>query len=540
MAPIDIDSLNSQRTWTWLLDVPRRLNVAVEVLGSTGGPLLPTSPASAGRLLRDLVTHDDSFRSMIDCTRQSGRPQFAAFSSLQVACIPVESAGILVLGRETGRDIESEHCRRELDQIGAWLAAVIQDAAAKPPHELSVEPYRIASLERILGEAAARGSARSVLGAFVEAFAVWDDIRVVAYSVTVGGRFVRFVSPVGGPAAAGPPTIDGGAFGSGELVRLPPEEAQHLQLRGSIDDVLVQQLTSGDRVHWLLVFCGQIPAAQEVRIALYSAILRETLNHALARTTVRTDGPINRRPMPGPDEPLEPVAEALASNLKLLVDAQSCALAIRMKRGRQILAVGRMELLPPSDAKSMSNRLTVTTFDDDSLMAFVACRDQLEFTTVDYTIAEKAAGEVHRWLRAALDRSTQFERRRRSQPTEATFEALACEAVRQGQHVSLAVVSLGTSLVRPGTMQSCVANVRDQIRSCDFAAALNDSEIVVLLSETTRAQADTVAARLAALLQSGPDGTSLHPATGLATVAPGDEMPASMIRAARTNLSAVA
>lgn len=536
---MDFDSAISQQKWNWLLDLPQRLNVAIEILGSTGCALLPAAPTPTGRVMRGLVTGDDSFRSAIDSARQSGTRQFAAAGSLQVVCIPLESRGMLVIGREAAADIEPARCRRDLDHIGTWLAPVVQDAATKRPDELSLEPYRISSLERILGEAAARGSARSVLGAFAEALAVWDDIHVVAYSVTLSGRCIPFVWPVGRSAPDGPLTLEGGAVG-GELVRLPAEEAERLQLRRHGDDVLVQQLTSGDRVHWLLVFCGNIPVADEVGIALYSAILRETLNRALVKSVGQTAELDNRRPLPQPGEPLEPIAEALAQELMRLVDAQASTLAIRMNGGRQALAVGRTELLPPSDTKSIGNRLTVTSFDADTVMVFVAARDQPEFTTVHQTTAETAAAGVHRWLRTALNQSTPFERRRRTRPTDAIFEELARDAVAQGQQVSVAVVSLGTALLRPGTMQSCVAKVRAGIRSLDFAAALNDSEIVLLLCSVDSARANGVVERLAGVLASGPEGVPFRPVIGLATVAPGDEIPASMIQAARANFPAVA
>src|SRR5690349_10635396 len=99
MVPMDFDSAVSQQKWNWLLELPHRLNIAIEILGSTGCPLLPAASTPTGRSMRELVTGDDSFRSAIESARQSGTRQFATAGSLQVVCIPLESRGMLVVGR---------------------------------------------------------------------------------------------------------------------------------------------------------------------------------------------------------------------------------------------------------------------------------------------------------------------------------------------------------------------------------------------------------------------------------------------------------
>ena len=116
-------------------------------------------------------------------------------------CVGLSPAGVLVLARELGDGDSADECFQDLELIGSWLAAAIEASLTKAPQALAVEPYRIASLERILTEAMARGSVRRVIGAFVEALGVWDDVAICCYAEGASGGFFQYVSPVGAPSA---------------------------------------------------------------------------------------------------------------------------------------------------------------------------------------------------------------------------------------------------------------------------------------------------------------------------------------------------
>ena len=103
-------------------------------------------------------------------------------------CFRLAAGGVLLLARRLSPDDSTDECLEDLESIGPWLTGAI-DASLAQPNAISAEGYRIVSFRRILREAASRGSLRQVVGAFIEALSVWDDVRVRAYV----GRRVRRV-----------------------------------------------------------------------------------------------------------------------------------------------------------------------------------------------------------------------------------------------------------------------------------------------------------------------------------------------------------
>ena len=115
---------------------------------------------------------------------------------LQAVCCGLATGGVLLVarhpdGRRFGGGVSSG------PRLHRQLAHRRDRSESRTlANAISVEPYRIVSFRRILREATSRGSIRKVVGAFVEALSVWDDVRVHCYIAGAAGGFFQFGSPL--------------------------------------------------------------------------------------------------------------------------------------------------------------------------------------------------------------------------------------------------------------------------------------------------------------------------------------------------------
>ena len=539
MEPTDLDPVPGERTWDCLVDWARRLDVAIEVLGSNGEPELPVASTPAAIALRQTLMSDQALRTAVAVVTKSASSEATTTNGLHAVCVALPPAGALVVAREASHSSSTDECMDDLNAIGGWLVEAMRGGFPSSSSGISGEAYRLASLRRILDEAAARGSARAVLGAFVEALGVWDDVHGFGYAITLDGGYVRYVAPRDSAANLVPAEIDGRDLPpAGRIVRLNQDGADRLQIPPDAGDKLIGRIRTSDGVDWLLVFRGAIDSGGQVRLALYADILRESLDAALASTYDRLADSIGRRPCLRADEPVDLAAQDLAAQLMGSVDGRHAALAMTMTTGRQVFAVGSTPLLSPHDTDRFTTRLVVTSSAADSLLTFAAARDQPAFTMLERHVARIGVAATHRWFKTVLHRSHEYERRERFRGVDALFEEIAGDAIRAGQHVSLAVVSFGSNVVRPGLLQAGVAKIRDQIRSCDLAAILSATEIAVLLPDVPPTQASVLSARLQQLLTSASgDDPIARPVVGVTTWSPDRERSASIVATARAALA---
>ncbi len=537
MDDFDSEASPAVRSWEWLLDVPHRLGVAIEVVGPDLAPALPAAATPAAARLRLAIAEDETLRAALAAVMHARRSAPARVDGLQAMCFGLTSNAALTVARPIDDGQPVDEIRRDLEAIGSWLVDPIERALTKGSDAINVEPFRLASLRRILDEAASRGSARTVLGAFVEALGVWDEVRAFAYAATIDGRFLRYISPRGVSLDGVPDCLNPADLPTRRgLARLSLADRGMLNIRVDAEDVLVGRVQTDDHLEWLVVYHGGVDERERVRLALYADMLRDAMNRTLRSAHDRLVASILHRPPPGPDEPVESAAQPLAAQLMGTVDARRAALAMAIGMGRQVFTVGSVDLLRACDGDPGPTRMVLTVSDRDGVLTFSADRDE-PFTEVERRAAEIGVAAVYRWLHEHVVFPTGFERRGRARQVDALFEDLARDAVRSGQHVSLAVLSFGPNLLRPGELHAGLVKIRDHIRSSDVAGVLSPTEIGVLLTDVPAPQAVLLSDRLKDLVASAePDRAANYPLVGVSTWSPDHGAAEPIVASARSAL----
>ena len=530
MQHTDLESAVSRQSWDWLVDLAPRLDIIIEMADSGGLPVFPVGSsreAAAFRML--LTTGAPSLRAAIAEALPSKKPVFVSVDGIQAVCSGLAMGGVLFVARSlTGGDSVDE-CRHDLESIGNWLTGAIE-ASLTQSSAISVESYRIVSFRRILREATSRGSIRKVVGAFVEALSVWDDVRVHCYIAGATGGFFQYASALS-TLSASPDRLDEAVVPQhGRMVRLSRADVDRIGLVSEPGDTLILRILVGD-IAWLLVFSGMIDDREQVRLRVYSDILRESLHDVVTVTTSRLVAEVSRPQRP-PNEPLETAAGTALNQLMGAIGGHRAALAVTTG-GREALTVGHTELLAPID-QPRRTRLVLKSSDGDSVMTVVFEREQAPFTAFEREVALAGLAVVHRWMHVGLHRSNDIERRRRFQPVDSVFDQLATDTVATGQPASVIVVSVDASTGRPGLLPAWVGKIRAQLRAGDFAGIVSDKEIAVLLCGASADQAAVVSARLTQLLTTEDStGTFLHSSIGMTTRSPDSSFEGSIVGAAR-------
>ena len=193
MQHIDLESAVSRQSWEWLFDLAPRLDIVIEMVDSHGVPVFPVGSTQDAAAFRTMLSAPEFSVQAALADVRSKKLVFLSIESLQVVCCALATGGVLCVARNlTGPD-SVEECRQDLESIASWLASAIEASLAQTS-SISVESYRIVSFRRILREATSRGSIRKVIGAFVEALSVWDDVRVRCYIAGANGGFLQYGS----------------------------------------------------------------------------------------------------------------------------------------------------------------------------------------------------------------------------------------------------------------------------------------------------------------------------------------------------------
>src|SRR5262245_27820625 len=363
-----------------------------------------------------------------------------------------------------------------------------------------VESYRMASLRRILAEAVSRGTARHVLGAFVEALGVWDDVRADAYAASASnGFFFRYVSPMGAPADPVPAELDDTVVPyDNEIVRCSRADVDRMGIEAESSDVLLLRVQTGD-VTWVLLFTGAIDEHEQDRLTRYAELLRDSLNEVVTTALGRVVATLSGDPLPA-DEALADGAQAALARLAAFASGYQSALAVSAATGRQMLVAGNADLLQAFGDRSRSDRLFVTASDPRSVMTVAVERQRPRFTAFERALLQAGASALHPRVQNAIESSRAGERRRQYRPVDSLFDQLAADTVGAGQPASVIVVSVETATLGPGVLQVWLGRIREQLRAGDFAGILSHREIAVLLSDASADQAAVVSARLQQLL----------------------------------------
>ena len=534
MQLIDLDSSAPRQSFDWLVDLAVRLNVVIEVIDVYDVPVCPVGPTRDAAAVRTLITNNEpSLRNAMAAAVRSRTPVSAVVEGLQCVCFRLAGGGVVVLARRIeSEDLSDEH-REDLEAIGPWLTGAV-DASLAQPNTVSAEGYRIVSFRRILREASARGSLRQVIGAFIEALSVWDDVRVRAYVAGASGGFFEYASSMTAPASSSEPLDETVLPRPGHMIRLTRADVDRAGLAIDPGDTVVARMTIGSGTAWALVFSGMINDAVQVRLRVYTDILRESLNDVLTTSTSRIVAELSRRQAPV-NEPVGTVAQTALERLCTAVGARQAGLLVTTTAGRQALAVGNGDLLSSLD-RPRATRLVVRSSDAGGVMTVVFDRDHTSFTAFEREIAQAGVAAMQPWVQAALPRSSDVERRGSARPVETVFDQLATDAVAAGQHASMIVMTIDSAMASPGLLPSWVARIRARLRAGDRAGMLNDHEIAVLLCGASADQATLVSSRLEQLLESrgGPSGF-IPPSIGVTTRVPDSPFEGSLVEAARAS-----
>jgi hypothetical protein len=317
----------------------------------------------------------------------------------------------------------------------------------------------------------------------------------------------------------------------GRMVRLSRADVDRLGLISEPGDTLLQRVLVGD-VAWLLVFSGMIDDREQVRLRLYSDILRESLSDVVTMMTSRQVAEVSRYQRP-PNEPLETTAQIALDQLTAAVGGHRGAMTVTTAGGRQVVAVGHSELFSSPD-QPWRHRLKLNSSNADTVMAAVFEREQGAFTAFERDITLAGMAVAHRAMQVVFRRSTDVERRRRPQPIDCVFDQLATDAIAAGRPASVIVVSVDTAAGRPGLLPTWVGKIRAQLRAGDFAGILSDKEIAVLLCGASATHAASVSDRLTQMLTvEDSTGAVVAPSIGMTTRVPDSAFEGSIVGAAR-------
>jgi hypothetical protein len=520
----------------WLVELGLRLNVIVEVIDVHDVPVCPVGPTRDAAVVRTmLINGETSIRATISSAVRSRTPVPIAVENLQFVCFRLAGGGVLLLARALSAEDSTEECLEDLESIGPWLTSAI-DATLGQPNAISAEGYRIVSFRRILREAASRGSLRQVIGAFIEALSVWDDVRVRAYVAGAAGGFFEYASSIS--AQSSTETLDEQLVPRlGRMVRLSRAEVDRAGLLVDPGDTLIARIAIGTGTAWVLVFSGMINDAVHVRLRVYADILRESLNDVLTTTTRRIVAELSRRHIPS-NEPVSGAALTALGQLTTAVGGRQGALLVTTTSGRQALSVGNSDLLAGLD-RARGTRLLVRSSDAAGLITVVVERDHAAFTAFEREIAQAGVAAMQPWIEAGLPRSSDVERRGSARPVDVVFDQLATDAVAAGQQATVIVMSVDSATVSPGLLPSWVARIRARLRAGDRAGMLSDREIAVLLYGASADQAAMVTSRLEQLLESRNGTQGIAPTTiGMTTRLPESPFEGSLVAAARASATA--
>jgi hypothetical protein len=534
MQLIDLDSSVPRQSFDWLLELAVRLNVVIEVVDVYDTPVCPVGSTRDAAVVRTLVTNSEpALRSAMASAVRSRTPVSVVVEGLQFVCFRLAGGGVVLLARRLESEELADEYREDLEAIGPWLTGAV-DASLSQPNTVSAEGYRIVSFRRILREASARGSLRQVIGAFIEALSVWDDVRVRAYVAGASGGFFEYASSMTVHPSSSEALDETVLPRPGHVMRLTRADVDRSGLTIDPGDTVVARMAIGSGTAWALVFSGMINDAVQVRLRVYTDILRESLNDVLTTSTSRIVAELSRRQAPV-NEPVGTAAHTALDRLSTAVGARQAGLLVTTTAGRQALAVGNGDLLSSLD-RPRGTRLLVRSSDAGGVMTVVFDRDHTAFAAFEREIAQAGVAAMQPWIEAALPRSSDVERRGSARPVEIVFDQLATDAVAAGQHASMIVVTIDSAMAAPGLLPSWVARIRARLRAGDRAGMLNDHEIAVLLYGASEDQAALVTSRLEQLLDSrgGPAGF-IPPAIGVTTRVPDAPFEGSLVAAARAS-----
>src|SRR5579872_1250169 len=282
------------RSWDWLYELRRRLNVEVQLVNEQLAPALPQlSGHVAGAVSRWLAADQAEVRmSVSDAIRTRGVPFALVIDNLQIVCFGLATGravnGALILARELTGHESTDHVRVDLESIGSWLSAAVEAHLTSEPTAEGEDLIQVSSLCRVLTDAARGGADRLIVAAFVEALAVWNDLDVFGYVATVSGQYVLDVSMPGADRTKVRTTLDSSAVpGGADLIRLTRSDSERLEFDANLDVVMMPIARQHGTPRWLIVLDGPPESRNDARLSLYAKLLDHWVGQLLTQSASR-------------------------------------------------------------------------------------------------------------------------------------------------------------------------------------------------------------------------------------------------------------
>jgi hypothetical protein len=554
-AGSDLDLLTHSSSWTWLLDVRRRLNLSIELVDPRLSPLLPTVPERTVSTIRRLdLDHKELHAAVLRCL-QSQKQEIVSVDQVKMACTPVlgprgAAIGVLLVSDQNA-DYGARD-ERQLSRIGWWLAGAL-NAAAPAADEATAgsasadasELHRLASLHRLLNQTSPRTSERELVRIFIDALAVWQDAESWAYLGDLDGLFTRHVALPGSDDARAPLTLDRGSLPVADTVaRL--DRAARLRLGftdapGDAQDLLAARVEGRGISDWLIVTTGSADPTSDTRLDVYLSVLGEALGEVAAVESSRLTWAMVQHLLPSADA-LEQAAQLAIDELSAVLGGDASFVVMRSD-GECALALGASarSLLAGSPGSGRRYeregewaRLVLPVDVAPPYAAAVGIeRTGRALTRRDERLLHSAAFTLSAWLRAVSNRLAGApERRRVSRSFEQIIEQYVAGAAEQSEDVAVIVLSFGAEPRGSETTLSWIGTTRSLLRPTDLAGRLSSGDIGVLLPDTSHEGAGVVLARLKAVVEA-PDGAALWPyaSFGMASQAAGSPRRALLVEA---------
>jgi hypothetical protein len=393
-------------------------------------------------------------------------------------------------------------------------ALLARDATAGST-AVPLDAHLLATLHRMLAQAAATGSDRAVVATFIDALAVWLDLEIRAYIADVEEHYALAVTLPGSDPAAAPATLDQRPAASGG-------DASFVEVRGR------------HAAPWLLAISPDTPASSEADLRPYVEALARALDEVSSIDTSRlmwsTLQPFVRR------------ASSAASVRQAIEHASTrlgaaMGLSVTRRDSTPVLLAGTMPVPPPIAGAKPTARLIVVPVDvPEGYTATLSLQASgpNALTMNEVRKVEAIAGICGEALAGILQPSGRgVERRSGVLSFDEAVERQAHDAAQRDAPVSIIVIVVPGAQGDGRDMRGWIGRIRETIRPTDLAGPLSASELGVVLLDTARDGARIVQERLLRLLTSGPSAHTFASASvGLASRDPGDRAD-SLLRLAR-------
>jgi hypothetical protein len=522
------------RSWEWLFALRKRLNVDLQLVDDAQTPLLTVSGSGAGGEAL-LSGEAPGVRLAISTAIRTRTPQAASVDRLQTVIVPITLDrivnGALLLARRTQDDKPLEKVRSELEFIGFWLTNAIEAHLQSPPPAQG-DLDRLSALNQLLSDAAAGGSDRDIVAAFMDTLAVWHDLEAYGYVETARDEYMRDVALPGADPARSPAVIVKSALPQvDDVTRLAKSDMDRLGFSAG-EDVALAQIGQGPG-SWLIAIAGSIQPDDSMRLGIYISLLEQAVSRATHAATAQLLR-LSNHLLVAAGSPEEQATHAL-HHLQATLGMSSAAFTVTSRTGAPLLHVGASYTAADLTAGSGVGRVVIIRRDPrEYAMALVGSWDpDHRVTQQEHYVAQAAADLLESWVRRLVRHEHRAgDRRAAKRSFDELLERAARDAVQNGVPVTAVVISFGDAAIRPDVAQARVVSLREHLRGGDLVGRLDAGDVGLLLQDTAGPQAAALIARLRRLLER--DGVPLaQVAIGMASRNPGESVTGTLAQEAR-------